>query len=573
MGFLDHLFKLKPAQGGEKVVGSEAHTLTGEREAGQRSAPDPGSFLHPKNFTPRGAMVLNHSPRAAGRSGDKAPPADVIVLTLGDVLSRIPTQLLKTGVHDERRELRFAMSDLSSDIARGRATVALSRIAAICPEVFAKEVSPEEDMEVRLPLQRLIEQFSMLRPGPRSHIAADTAAPASIEQPEADSKSPFGEEEIQLRLVAILPGCPAEIITAPLPPVADDVRITLPFAPIDRQLARGLVEVSSRRFVSVLPVALQPFFSPRDGVKVPLPLEEILKNIPASESAEDEGAPIAPPAADAPVAEAVSAPPAVDEVAAVAPVETPVSTPAPPPEPAPAHVPAPAPPPPVVEASAAAPDETVILKHRAFPVFTPPPPLVATEPKPAAPAEPAPAEEMPAEEQPEAVVESSAPKVHPPPVALPRIIPPPVHASAPAVHDESPPPAPAPVPLAPPHQQALRAILGAGDARTLADLAHHVAALPGLQGCFLFFGGESTRAGSLPRALDDDAIRALAADVSHLEPRIAAGALQSTTFRGDQASISIFARPGFLMCAAHRGLADLSPLAAIADALRASEPA
>jgi hypothetical protein len=70
------------------------------------------------------------------RIAEKPLPDKEIVLTLGDVLPRIPQQLLKPGTHDGNREIRFKIGDLRSDIARGKATVPLSRIARVCPEIF-----------------------------------------------------------------------------------------------------------------------------------------------------------------------------------------------------------------------------------------------------------------------------------------------------------------------------------------------------------------------------------------------------------------------------------------------------
>ena len=99
---------------------------------------DPSAFLHPKNFVPRGAPGLTPAPRVGSgvsgktserrsAAGGPVPPTDEIVLTLGDVLSRIPTHYLKPGAHDAKRELRFKINDLSSDIARGVCAQSRSR--------------------------------------------------------------------------------------------------------------------------------------------------------------------------------------------------------------------------------------------------------------------------------------------------------------------------------------------------------------------------------------------------------------------------------------------------------------
>ncbi len=130
---------------------------------------------------------MERHPSGARLPAIRLPAADEIVLTLGDVLSRIPTDYLTPGSHDAKRELRFKINDLSSDIARGRAAVPLSRIAQLVPDIFIKEISPEEDAEVRLPLQKLVEQIGLLRSqsksptvekGPRPVLPAGEAGPA-----------------------------------------------------------------------------------------------------------------------------------------------------------------------------------------------------------------------------------------------------------------------------------------------------------------------------------------------------------------------------------------------------------
>ncbi len=492
MGLFDHLFKSKSPPSEESSSEAAARSIPPDRA-------DPSVFLHPKSFVPRGATPLTPPGKSGAVSGVRklgappAPPAaDEIVLVLGDVLSRIPTPYLKSGAHDPKRELRFSINDLSSDIARGRAAVPLSRIAQLLPDIFVKEISPDEDTEVRLPLQKLVEQIGLLRsrpsglsseraprpanappvvetlhPEPDSEIrlepsgeaaqtlqparetlrfqhapaesvielkpvedavaptpkdaepspvdtppneepapdassapevpapvspdakapeiaapeetpaetapvpdevdavamprsmeaakeavpsspAPEPAAPApspvaesaplpeavsetaTVETPDADIGEPFlpisqsappaapvktsgaepitpaasvaetgfaetnvpsaippevvenesGGERIHLSLAAILRECPAEIIVSDLPEVPDNVRITLPFAPIDRQLGMGHVEISAVRFVAALPFSYQKYFTPRIGVKVPIPLEEVFQNLP-----------------------------------------------------------------------------------------------------------------------------------------------------------------------------------------------------------------------------------------------------------------------------------------------------
>ncbi len=503
MGLFDHLFKPKPGPAGEEIVEAEAASpepLAAVESGSQNAAssrPDPSAFLHPKNFIPRAGSPIVPAPKsplatatrfAERKLGPSVAPAasDEIVLTLGDILSRIPTHYLKSGTHDPKRELRFKINDLSSDIARGRAAVPLSSVARLLPDIFVKEIAPDEDTEVRLPLQKLVEQIGLLRSRPAAPAAEKTAQPApqppsaqrvspevetptltaeivppvvkpaglapareslrelrpdaekvdelrrlgeslresffaadkvveaepvaekpviervpQIESPtsalmpepakEAEAPAVKGadffspppvesttvapkpaqaevlassfaqalavesekkavmaiekiealaneaeqrlsptpvpgagsaetpasiappsarpeveltkepkpavephadagsrtepesaEERIHLSLAAILRQCPQEIIVGQLPPVDDSVRITLPFAPIDRQLNTGKVEVSATHFVAALPARFQKFFKAPPDLKIPIPLEEVFQNLPTA---------------------------------------------------------------------------------------------------------------------------------------------------------------------------------------------------------------------------------------------------------------------------------------------------
>lgn len=245
MGFLDHLFKPKPNEEkmGEGEQERDAAAATGGDGEIPVSGPDPGAFLQPKNFAPRSGGTIYPPTRPvvpAGRKPSVEERRQEIVITLGDVLSRIPTQLLRAGFHDEKRELRFPIDDLSADISRGRAAVPLSRIAVLCPDVFSREIAPEDDSEIRLPLQKLVEQIGRLRGRsamPSAEATGLLAVPTSA--PAKDSSSSDG-------------------------------------APALREENVHLSFNSARPFVSVPPPALPPSSEPVDGVNVPRPIEETL---------------------------------------------------------------------------------------------------------------------------------------------------------------------------------------------------------------------------------------------------------------------------------------------------------
>ncbi len=315
MGLLDNLFKPKPEADAEKAVESSGNPEPGEQhtpsaQAAGATAGKASPFLAPKIYVPRASVQIVPPTRSQLQVERVAEPvrnapvfAKEIVLTLGDVLSRIPTHFLRAGMHDTQRELRFPAAGFAADIARGRASVFLVDIVAQCPDIFLPETGEFDDTQIRLPLQKLVEQIGLASasaysapPADRSrdNIAARPKAgdglvgervtdrlAAEIFAPVLAPASALPEEEqIHLSLAVILRRCPKEIIIQPLPPIEDSVRVSFPFAPIERQLATGQVEVSSLRFIAALPLGLMKCFEAKAGVKVPLPLEEIFQNLP-----------------------------------------------------------------------------------------------------------------------------------------------------------------------------------------------------------------------------------------------------------------------------------------------------
>ena len=288
MGLLDNLFKPKPESGGEKSV-EGASSESGPEHAASTAK---SQFLAPKIYVPRSSVQIvppvKTTPQGERKLAPVAEPSagpKEIVLTLGDVLSRIPAHFLREGKPDLRRELRFPAEGLAADIAHGRAGVYLAEIVAQCPDLFLPEVSGFDDIQIRLPLQKLVEQIG-LGAGNHPPVFKAELAPSAEDKPAiplaANPAPPAAQDEVQihLSLAAIMRRCPREIIVQSLPPIEESVRITFPFAPIERQLSTGQVEVSSLRFIAALPLGLMKCFEARAGVKVPLPLEEIFQNLP-----------------------------------------------------------------------------------------------------------------------------------------------------------------------------------------------------------------------------------------------------------------------------------------------------
>jgi hypothetical protein len=253
--------------------------------------PDPTIFLVPRERAPLVMPTPRPPPiEPPRRDTPPIPSARQIIVTLGDVIARIPPEFLREGSPDLRRELRFGPGEFFADIPRGRVTVALSNIARQFPEAFRAPIAETDDREVRLPLQKLLDQ---LVGAPASRTTGGPPVPPRAPVPElppvsappaAPSPPPAAPEptepHLRLSLAAILAGCPDEIFTAPRPTVDEIVQVTLPFEPIEAQLPTGTVEISADRFLALLPPPLASQLPLRPGAKLPLPIEEIFRNLP-----------------------------------------------------------------------------------------------------------------------------------------------------------------------------------------------------------------------------------------------------------------------------------------------------
>ncbi len=231
MGLFDHLFKSRPDDSVERVVDAplKASSLVRIAEGEGEAPPDPAAaFLQPKGYAPGASNpalggqnqgfvpVLPAAKRAPPHERKVVPaegppsPAGEVVLTVGDVLQRIPISFLRPGPHDLKRELRFQIADLSSDITRGRPMIALSCIAEQCPELFHSPIGDDEDMAIRLPLQKLVEQV-----GRRAPAAPLPAAPPAARPPIA---APVEKVTVEPVVPAPLPTPVAEKAVPPVPP-------------------------------------------------------------------------------------------------------------------------------------------------------------------------------------------------------------------------------------------------------------------------------------------------------------------------------------------------------------------
>jgi predicted regulator of Ras-like GTPase activity (Roadblock/LC7/MglB family) len=109
--------------------------------------------------------------------------------------------------------------------------------------------------------------------------AEETQAPSMVVAETAR----VAEVKIALPLLPILKSLPPMQLTGDPGCVPPDVRIEFPFALIEPQLASGRISVTAKVFEVSLPVSFRGLFQAGPGaVDVALPLQEVLKNLPAT---------------------------------------------------------------------------------------------------------------------------------------------------------------------------------------------------------------------------------------------------------------------------------------------------
>ncbi|MFL6583103.1 MAG: hypothetical protein ACJ8KU_01140 [Chthoniobacterales bacterium] len=102
---------------------------------------------------------------------------------------------------------------------------------------------------------------------------AEVSLPASVEKPGT---------RIRLGLKRVLGALPAFQLTGECDGVPADVRLELPFALVEPQLATGRVMLAPEVFAAAIPEPYRHLFASDCAADVALPLHEVLKNIPST---------------------------------------------------------------------------------------------------------------------------------------------------------------------------------------------------------------------------------------------------------------------------------------------------
>jgi predicted regulator of Ras-like GTPase activity (Roadblock/LC7/MglB family) len=113
--------------------------------------------------------------------------------------------------------------------------------------------------------------------------ANDDAAEPTVTPTGASDAPRVTEVKISLPLLPILKSLPPMQLTGDPSSVPPDVRLELPFSLVEPQLASGRITVTAKVFEVSMPLSFRGLFQAGAGaVDVMLPLQEVLKNLPAA---------------------------------------------------------------------------------------------------------------------------------------------------------------------------------------------------------------------------------------------------------------------------------------------------
>jgi predicted regulator of Ras-like GTPase activity (Roadblock/LC7/MglB family) len=114
---------------------------------------------------------------------------------------------------------------------------------------------------------------------PLTKTSAESPAP----KPKTISTSAKDETPISLSLKVVLKNLPAFQLDGDLTKVSEEARVALPLSLVEPQLASGRISIAPEAFQAAVPEEYRGFFQ-LDEARTPvaLPLEEVLKNLPAT---------------------------------------------------------------------------------------------------------------------------------------------------------------------------------------------------------------------------------------------------------------------------------------------------
>ena len=167
--------------------------------------------------------------------------------------------------------LKLQVEPEKSATTKSSVPAKIDKVSASVTPVQAPAPQPAAQITVPKPIEK-----------PEAALAKTIPTPP-ISIPDAVPAQSTDAPTISFSLKAVFQNLPAFQVTGDVANIPSDARLTLPLALVEPQLATGRVSVTPDVFQQALPEAHRGLFQV-DAVKTPvaLPLEEVLKNLPAT---------------------------------------------------------------------------------------------------------------------------------------------------------------------------------------------------------------------------------------------------------------------------------------------------
>jgi len=108
----------------------------------------------------------NPLPKSLPGPQDRKAPTEMLTLTLGDFLDRIPPRFLDGEDHDRSMPLPFDLGALSERIGRGSADIPVTEIYRRVPDIFSPKAVIDPELTIRFPWQKVLAMVTQAREGP-----------------------------------------------------------------------------------------------------------------------------------------------------------------------------------------------------------------------------------------------------------------------------------------------------------------------------------------------------------------------------------------------------------------------
>ena len=172
---------------------------------------------------------------------ERKAPAEMLTLTLGDFLDRIPGKYLDGKEHDPSSPLPFDLAALSERLGRGDSTIPVSEIFRRIPDVFRADAVIAADLSIRFPWRKVLAMVTQARQGAAgSGLTANGAETLALKLKARKFRRPMKMAPVTF----LRPPSPAEVAKAAenfpdsaltmLPPSAHTQAPAAPAAPVSR---------------------------------------------------------------------------------------------------------------------------------------------------------------------------------------------------------------------------------------------------------------------------------------------------------------------------------------------------